>query len=100
MVFCFSTRKTGVLATLIMPYCHVRDGVCRVGYLLVATACRGKGVGRTLIHDFVEYCRENQIENCYLWPDGETAEKINQEAGFLTVEIKQAGRAAARKKEG
>ena len=62
-----------------------------MGYLLVATACRGKGVGRTLIHDFVEYCRENQIENCYLWPDGETAEKINQEAGFLTVEIKQAG---------
>lgn len=76
-----------------MTHCHVADGVCRVDYLLVATNCRNKGVGRALIHYFAEYCAQNHIENCYLWPDGETAEKIYQEAGFRTVAVKQAGRA-------
>ena len=79
-----------------MSHCHVADDVCRVDYLLVATDCRNKGVGRALIHHFVEYCNAHQIENCYLWPDGETAEKIYLEAGFRVVATKQAGRAAYR----
>ena len=79
-----------------MTHCHVADGVCRVDYLLVATDCRNKGVGRALIHYFVEYCVQNHIENCYLWPDGETAERIYREAGFRVVATKQAGRAAYR----
>lgn len=82
-----------------MTHCHVADGVCRVDYLLVATNCRNKGVGRALIHYFVEYCVQNHIENCYLWPDGETAANIYHEAGFRTVAVKQAGRAVARKEE-
>lgn len=82
-----------------MTHCHVADGVCRVDYLLVATNCRNKGVGRALIHYFVDYCVQNHIENCYLWPDGETAANIYQEAGFRTVAVKQAGRAVARKEE-
>lgn len=82
-----------------MTHCHVADGVCRVDYLLVATNCRNKGVGRALIHYFVEYCVQNHIENCYLWPDGETAANIYQEAGFRTVAVKQADRAVARKEE-
>ncbi len=76
-----------------MTHCHVADGVCRVDYLLVATNCRNKGVARALIHYFAEYCAQNHIENCYLWPDGETAEKIYLEAGFRIVAMKQAGRA-------
>ena len=82
-----------------MTHCHVADGVCRVDYLLVATNCRNKGVGRALIHYFVEYCVQNHIENCYLWPDGETAANIYQEGGFRTAAVKQAGRAVARKEE-
>lgn len=79
-----------------MTHCHVADGVCRVDYLLVATNCSNKGVGRALIHHFVEYCNAHQIENCYLWPDGETAEKIYREAGFCVVATKHAGRAVYR----
>lgn len=79
-----------------MAHCHVADGVCRVDYLLVSKAYRNIGVGRALIHYFAEYCVQNYIENCYLWPDGETAEKIYQEAGFRVVATKQAGRAAYR----
>ncbi|BCN30980.1 GNAT family N-acetyltransferase [Anaeromicropila herbilytica] len=77
-----------------MTHCHVTDYVCRVDYLLVSKEYRNIGVGRALINCFVEYCRTNGIENCYLWPDGETAEKIYYEAGFRLVDIKKAGRAA------
>lgn len=77
-----------------MTYAHVRDDVCRVDYLLVSKEHRNIGVGRALINGFVEYCKFNQIENCFLWPDGETAERIYYEAGFRHVDTKQAGRAS------
>lgn len=76
-----------------MTHCHVTDDICRVDYLLVSKTHRQMGVGRALISSFVKYCHENQIANCYLWPDGDTAEKIYYEAGFRYVETKQAGRA-------
>lgn len=76
-----------------MTHCHLTDGVCRVDYLLVSKEHRNIGVGRAIINSFVEYCHANQIDNCYLWPDGESAEKIYYEAGFRYVETKQAGRA-------
>ena len=76
-----------------MTRCHLTNGVCRVDYLLVSKEHRNIGVGRAIINSFVEYCHEYQIDNCYLWPDGESAEKIYYEAGFRYVETKQAGRA-------
>lgn len=75
-----------------MTYAHVRDDVCRVDYLLVSKEHRNIGVGRALINSFVKYCKVNQIENCFLWPDGDTAERIYYEAGFRHVDTKQAGR--------
>lgn len=79
-----------------MTYGHIADGVCRVDYLLVSKKVRNMGVGRALIDTFVEYCNAQKIENCYLWPDGDTAERIYHEAGFRLVETKQAGRACLR----
>lgn len=76
-----------------MTHCHLTDGVCRVDYLLVSKEHRNIGVGRAIINSFVEYCHANKIDNCYLWPDGENAEKIYYEAGFRYVETKKAGRA-------
>lgn len=76
-----------------MTHCHLTDGICRVDYLLVSKEYRNIGVGRALINSFVEYCHTNQIDNCYLWPDGESAERIYYDAGFRHVETKQAGRA-------
>ncbi len=76
-----------------MTRAHTKDGVCRVDYLLVATEHRKKGVGRAIIQTFAKYCMKNKIENCFLWPDGESAERIYDEAGFRLVEVKMAGRA-------
>lgn len=76
-----------------MTHAHRKEGVCRVDYLLVAMKHRKKGVGRAIIKTFADYCKENKIENCFLWPDGRSAECIYYEAGFRLVEIKKAGRA-------
>ena len=75
-------------------YGHVNDeGICRIDYLLVATAYRGKGLGRALTHAFVCHCRQNSIP-CALWPDGDTPRRIYEEAGFRFVCTKMAGRAS------
>lgn len=80
-----------------MVHAHVRDGVCRGDYLLVAKEYRKMGVGRALMFHFVEHCRANNIENCYLWVEKETEERIYYEAGFREVEVKVAGRAVRKK---
>lgn len=77
-----------------MTYVHVRDGVCRYDYILVSKEYRKIGVGRALMNALVEYCKEQSMENCYLWPAGEEAQRIYLEAGFRTVAVKKAGRAA------
>lgn len=77
-----------------MTYVHVRSGVCRYDYILVSKEHRRIGVGRALMNALVEYCQEQRIENCYLWPAGESAQRIYLEAGFQTVAVKKAGRAA------
>ena len=82
-----------------MMHSHITEGVCRVDYLLVLPEARNRGVGRALTHSFVEYCAANHITDCYLWPGGETAERLYYEAGFRPVETKQAARAAYRATE-
>lgn len=75
-------------------YGHVNGaGICRIDYLLVATAHRGRGLGRALTHAFVTHCRENGIP-CALWPDGDTPRRIYEEAGFRFVRTLLAGRAS------
>ena len=77
-----------------MIYGHVNgENVCRIDYLLTATAHRGRGVGRALTHAFVRHCRETGVD-CALWPDGETPRRIYEEAGFRYVETRFAGRAS------
>ena len=74
-------------------YGHVNDeGICRIDYLLVATAHRGRGLGRALTHTFVSHCRREGIP-CALWPDGDTPRRIYEEAGFTYVRTLMAGRA-------
>ena len=77
-----------------MTYVHVRSGVCRYDYILVSKEYRGIGAGRALMNSLVEYCKEQGIENCYLWPAGESAQRIYLEAGFCVVKVVKAGRAA------
>lgn len=75
-------------------YGHANDeGICRIDYLLVATAHRGRGLGRALTHAFVTHCRQISLP-CALWPDGDTPRRIYEEAGFRFVRTLMAGRAS------
>lgn len=78
-----------------MTYVHTQDDVCRYDYILVSKEHRGMGVARALMNSLAEYCKEYKIGNCYLWPAGDSAERIYLEAGFRTVAKVKAGRAAA-----
>ena len=51
------------------------------------------GARRALFYRYVEWCKETKIENCYIWPDGETPKRIYEESGYRLVEICRAGRA-------
>ncbi len=79
-----------------MMHAHEREGVCRFDYLLVSKEARNMGVGRAIVNYFVHYCKENQVHDNFLWPDGDTPEKIYYEAGYRYVETKNAGRAVYR----
>ncbi len=89
---CFVARLGGQPVGMI--YGHVNgENVCRIDYLLTATAFRGRGIGRALTRAFVLWVQEQRID-CVLWPDGETPRRIYAEAGFRAVAVRRAGRAS------
>ncbi len=68
---------------------HITNDVCRVNNLQVSKDYPNIGVDSTLIYHFVEYCHQNNMENCYLWPDDEFTKQIYHQAGFRVVETKR-----------
>lgn len=74
-------------------YGHANEEVCRGDYLLVSKKHRGIGAGRALFSAYVEWCRESGINNAYLWPAGDSPERIYVEGGYRFVEARFAGRA-------
>ena len=83
--------------TIGLLYGHISERACRVDYLLVSKKHRKTGAGRALFHGYVEWCRQNGIENVYIWPDGDTPKRIYEEGGYRVVEVRKAGRAVYRK---
>ena len=74
-------------------YGHISERACRVDFLIVSKKYRKLGAGRALFYRYVEWCKETGIENCYIWPDGETPKRIYEEGGYRLIEICRAGRA-------
>ena len=79
--------------TVGLLYGHISERACRVDYLIVSKKHRQKGVGRALFYNYVEWCKNNSIDNVYIWPDGETPKRIYEEGGYRVVEVRKAGRA-------
>ena len=77
-------------------YGHRSERACRVDYLLVSKKHRKTGVGRALFYRYVEWCRQNGIDNTYIWPDGDTPKRIYEEGGYRVAEVRKAGRAVFR----
>ena len=85
--------------TIGLLYGHISERACRVDYLLVSKKHRKTGAGRALFYCYVEWCRQNGIENVYIWPDGDTPKRIYEEGGYRVVEVRKAGRAVYNKTE-
>lgn len=74
---------------------HLSDyDCCRFDYILVAKDYRKKGYARELLSHVTDYCRANNIMNCYQWPAHKTSEKLCYEAGFRSFFKSEVARAS------
>ena len=68
---------------------HITNDVCRMDCLLVTKYCPNIEVATALMHNFVEYCRQNNVENCYFWLNDQLSEQIYFNAGFRCIKTKR-----------
>lgn len=70
----------------------LRDGgEAQLRWLLVERQARGLGVGRQLVEQALEYCRERGVRRVYLWTlqDLDAARALYESFGFTLAEEKQ-----------
>jgi len=77
-----------------ITYFHISEyDCCRFEFIIVSKECRNKGYGRELLSYATDFCRENNLKNCFQWPAHKTSERICYEAGFRHLFSAEAGRA-------
>lgn len=83
-----------------ITYFHISNlGCCRFDYIIVSKEYRKSGYARELLSYVTNYCRKNQIKNCYQWPANEISKKICFESGFRAVFTEITARASYSIKE-
>lgn len=82
-----------------ITYFHVSEyDCCRFDYIIISKDYRKKGYARELLSYVTDFCRENNLKNCFQWPAHETSERICYEAGFRHLFSAEAGRASYNEK--
>lgn len=66
-------------------YCHIAGELCRYDYILVAKAYRKMGCARAIMSVVTDYCRTQNITNCYQWPAHDTSKRLCEASGFRTI---------------
>jgi N-acetylglutamate synthase-like GNAT family acetyltransferase len=66
------------------------DGVAQLRWFLVTPGARGSGLGRTLLREALEFCRDSDFRSVFLWTLAElkTAGHLYEQAGFRKTEQK------------
>lgn len=78
-----------------ITYLHVSEyDCCRFDYIITSKDYRKKGYARELLSYVTDFCRENNLNNCFQWPAHKTSESICYEAGFRHLFSAEAGRAS------
>lgn len=78
-----------------ITYFHISEyDCCRFDYIIVSKDYRNKGYARELLSYVTDFCRENNLKNCFQWPAHKTSETICYEAGFRHLFSAEAGRAS------
>lgn len=88
--YLFAGYLNGVAVTTV--YFHVSEyGCTRFDYIVTAKEYMQHGYAREILSFVVEYCRKNNLPNCYQWPAHATSERICYEAGFRALFHREAG---------
>ncbi len=78
-----------------ITYFHISEyDCCRFDYIIISKDFRNRGYAREIISYATDYCRENNLRNCFQWPAHKTSERICYEAGFRHLFSAEAGRAS------
>jgi GNAT superfamily N-acetyltransferase len=66
------------------------DGVAQLRWFLVKPEARGIGLGRRLLREALEFCRDSECRRVFLWTLAElkTAAHLYEQAGFRKTEQK------------
>lgn len=69
---------------------HRDEQTAQLRYFLLQPECRGVGLGKRLMEDFMGYLREKGYRHCYLWTTSEqqTAIALYKRYGFVFVDEK------------
>lgn len=64
---------------------HVDDTVAQLRWFLLEPEVHGKGIGKKLINDAVQFCREKKYKKVFLWTckDLVTARRLYEREGFV-----------------
>jgi len=70
---------------------HRDEQTAQLRYFLLQPECRGVGLGKRLMEDFMGYLREKGYRHCYLWTTSEqqTAIALYKRYGFVFVDEKR-----------
>jgi GNAT superfamily N-acetyltransferase len=66
------------------------DEVAQLRWFLVAPEARGSGLGRKLLREALEFCRDSDFRSVFLWTLAElkTVGHLYEQAGFRKTEQK------------
>jgi DNA-binding MarR family transcriptional regulator/N-acetylglutamate synthase-like GNAT family acetyltransferase len=69
---------------------HRDEQTAQLRYFLLQPECRGMGLGKRLMEDFMGYLREKGYRHCFLWTtsEQETAIALYRRYGFVLVDEK------------
>lgn len=71
---------------VVTTYFHVSEYNCTsFDYIVTAKNYRKNGYAKEILSHAVDFCRQNNIPNCYQWPAHKVSEKICYEAGFRVI---------------
>jgi GNAT superfamily N-acetyltransferase len=67
-----------------------RDLTAQLRWFLVHPAARGRGLGKKLLKDAIDFCRQRNYKSVFLWTISEltTAARLYRDAGFQLTEQK------------
>ena len=82
-----ATQSGRIEGSIVIDGIHASSKGVHLRWFIVSDVLRGKGVGRKLIHDAVDFCRTKGYKTIYLWTfEGlDAARHLYEDVGFKLI---------------